>query len=153
MSENLKEQLFDFQVSARQSEGPIVRMPNSPKARQSESLKARYSECPIVQRSDIPNAQQSEGSIVRRSNNPNDLPKNRPKQCTVEVKQIRLMVHYNENRVTFVTVTTLIQKFAIVAKLCFFNLLYYCEVRYPISNKGNQSFLNLDIQRLFTKNA
>jgi hypothetical protein len=50
-------------------------------------------------------------------------------------------------------VTTLVQKFVIVAKLCFFNLLYYCEVRYPISNKGNQSFLNLDIQRLFTKNA
>ena len=50
-----------------------------------------------------------------------------------------------------VTVTTLVQKFAIVAKLCFFNLLYYREVRYPISNKGNPSFINLDIQRRFTE--
>ena len=47
----------------------------------------------------------------------------------------------------------LVQTFAIVAKLCFFlNLLYYREVRYPISNKGNPSLIKLDIQRRFTKN-
>jgi len=45
------------------------------------------------------------------------------------------------------------QKFVIVAKLCFFNLLYYREMRYPISNKGNPSFINLVIQRRFTENA
>ena len=52
------------------------------------------------------------------------------------------------------TVTTLVPQFTIVAKLCFFfNLLYYCEVGYPISKQGNPSFINLDIQRRFTKNA
>ena len=44
-------------------------------------------------------------------------------------------------------------KIAIVAKLCFFYLLYYCEVRYPISNQENPSFINLDIQRQFTENV
>ena len=33
-----------------------------------------------------------------------------------------------------VTVTILVQT---IAKLCFFNLLYYRGLRYPISNKGN----------------
>ena len=57
-------------------------------------------------------------------------------------------------RYTFVTATTLVQKFAIAAKLWgYFNLLYYCEVRYPISNQGNPSFINLDIQRRFTEDV
>ena len=56
-------------------------------------------------------------------------------------------------RYTFVTVTTLVQQFTIVAKLYFFNLLYYCEVGYPISKQGNPFFINLDIQRRFTKNV
>jgi len=42
---------------------------------------------------------------------------------------------------------------ATVAKLVFFNLLYYREVKYPISNKRDPSFINLDIQRRFTENA
>ena len=41
-----------------------------------------------------------------------------------------------KSRYTFETVTTWVQKFAIVAKLSFFNLLYYSEVTYPFSNKG-----------------
>ena len=58
-------------------------------------------------------------------------------------------------RYTFVTVTTFVQQFTIVAKLCFFLIYctYYCEFRYPISNKGNPSFINLDIQRRFTENV
>ena len=35
----------------------------------------------------------------------------------------------------------------------FLNLLYYCEVRYQISNQGNPSFINLAIQRRFTENV
>ena len=31
--------------------------------------------------------------------------------------------------------------------------MYYREMIYPISNKGNPSFINLDIQRQFTENA
>ena len=31
--------------------------------------------------------------------------------------------------------------------------MYYRKMIYPISNKGNPSFINLDIQRQFTKNA
>jgi len=46
----------------------------------------------------------------------------------------------------------LVQKFAIVAKLCF--LIYCTTVKLdPISNKGNPSFINLDIQRRFTENV
>ena len=58
-----------------------------------------------------------------------------------------------KSRYTFVTVITMVQKFAIVAKLCFF-LIYYIimKLRYPISNKRNPSFINLDIQRRFTEN-
>jgi len=53
-----------------------------------------------------------------------------------------------------VTVTNLVQKIAIVAKPCFFfNPLYYPEVKYPISNKRNPSFINLDFQRRFNENA
>jgi hypothetical protein len=46
---------------------------------------------------------------------------------------------------TFVTVTTFVQKFAIIDKLCYFNLLYYRDIRCPISNEGNPSFINIDI--------
>jgi hypothetical protein len=39
-------------------------------------------------------------------------------------------------------------------KICvYFNLLYYSDIRYPISKKGNQSVINLDIQRRFNENA
>jgi hypothetical protein len=41
----------------------------------------------------------------------------------------------------FVAVTSLVKKFAIVANLCFIkNIMYYREVRYHISTKGNSSF-------------
>jgi hypothetical protein len=40
-----------------------------------------------------------------------------------------------------------------ISNLWFFNLLYYHEVRYQISNKRNPSFINLDIQRRYTENA
>ena len=35
----------------------------------------------------------------------------------------------------------------------FVNPLFYCEVRYPICNQGNSSFIKLDIQRRFTENV
>ena len=64
------------------------------------------------------------------------------------------MKYCSKSRYTFVTVATLVQKLAIVAKLCFFlYLLYYREVRYKISKKWNPSFINLDIQRRFIENV
>ena len=85
---------LEWLVSTRQSEGPLVRRPDSSKVRYSEgpivqksciliykrfnSPKDRQSEGPIVRRSDrsktegsnSPKAKQSEGSIVRRSDSP-----------------------------------------------------------------------------------
>ena len=47
----------------------------------------------------------------------------------------------------------LVKKNCYRSETVFFNLLYYREVRIPISNKGNPSFINLDIQRRVTEKS
>jgi hypothetical protein len=59
----------------------------------------------------------------------------------INVSRARDPVHAGDKALTQETPVKRgrVNRYAIVGKLCFFNLLYYHEVRYPIYNKGNPS--------------